>query len=386
MKAALSFFCLLLWTVCLASDCNRTSVGLIPITELGTARYLNQFQGGLYPTGSNQMPRPHALEGFQRALSIQPLNPEGQPHPNGRYVLLSIGMSNTNQEFCCGNWTFMGQAASHPDVNHRALAIVNGARGGQDAGTWDEPTDPNYNRIRDQVLTPRGLTELQVQVVWVKTANARPTSSLPHQDSDAYRLAQQYGNIVRSLKIRYPNLKQVYLSSRTYGGYSTGLTNPEPYAYEVAFAIKWVIEAQMRQMAQGQMDERAGDLDYNTVAPWIAWGPYLWADGETPRQDGLQWFCSDFENDGLHPSPAGEQKVGNLLMNFFLNSPFSRPWFTMYPVGDVDSSRCVDDEDLLRVIYRFGDQGLNLPEDVNGDGRVNDLDLLSVLFNFGSGC
>lgn len=64
MKATLSFFCLLLWTVCLASDCSRTSVGLVPITQLGKARYLNQFQGGLYPNGSNQMPRPHALEGF----------------------------------------------------------------------------------------------------------------------------------------------------------------------------------------------------------------------------------------------------------------------------------------------------------------------------------
>ena len=29
----------------------------------------------------------------------------------------------------------------------------------------------------------------------------------------------------------------------------------------------------------------------------MAWGPYLWADGEVPRSDGLQWFCSDFASD-----------------------------------------------------------------------------------------
>jgi len=54
--------------------------------------------------------------------------------------------------------------------------------------------------------------------------------------------------------------------------------------------------------------------------------------------------------------------------------------------GDVDGNGCVDDADLLAVLFAFGNTGTNLPEDLTGDGTVDDADLLEVLFNFGSGC
>ena len=54
--------------------------------------------------------------------------------------------------------------------------------------------------------------------------------------------------------------------------------------------------------------------------------------------------------------------------------------------GDVDGSGCVDDADLLAVLFAFGNSGSGLDEDVNCDGTVDDADLLEVLFNFGSGC
>ncbi|MGQ9657262.1 MAG: hypothetical protein ACUVV1_05100 [Fimbriimonadales bacterium] len=47
---------------------------------------------------------------------------------------------------------------------------------------------------------------------------------------------------------------------------------------------------------------------------------------------------------------------------------------------------CVDDTDLLAVLFAFGQSGTGLNEDLNGDGTVDDADLLVVLFNFGSGC
>lgn len=55
--------------------------------------------------------------------------------------------------------------------------------------------------------------------------------------------------------------------------------------------------------------------------------------------------------------------------------------------GDTDGSGCVDDADLLAVLFAFGSTGQSLGRvDVNCDGTVDDADLLMVLFNFGSGC
>ncbi|MCS7301076.1 MAG: hypothetical protein NZ556_05930 [Fimbriimonadales bacterium] len=54
------------------------------------------------------------------------------------------------------------------------------------------------------------------------------------------------------------------------------------------------------------------------------------------------------------------------------------------PAGDVDGNGCVDDADLLQVLFNFG--GNDAASDVNDDGVVDDADLLVVLFNFGAGC
>jgi len=311
----------------LGANCDQISVGLTPINDLGKNLYLDRFQGGLYPNGSNDVPTDHAIEGLVRVEAVQPLDGEGEAEPNGKYVLLSIGMSNTSQEFCCGSWTFMGQAANHPDTDQTSLVIVNGAANGQSADTWDSPDEENYDRIRDERLAPLGLTEAQVQAVWVKVANPGPKASLPNNEADAYRLVVQMGDIARALTVRYPNLQVAFFSSRIYAGYSSTNLNPEPYAYESGFAVKWLVRAQIDQMAGGQVDPRTGDLDYNTVAPWIAWGPYPWADGLIARSDGLIWECDDFASDGTHPSMSGEQKVGTMLLQFMLFSPYAAPWF-----------------------------------------------------------
>jgi hypothetical protein len=55
-------------------------------------------------------------------------------------------------------------------------------------------------------------------------------------------------------------------------------------------------------------------------------------------------------------------------------------------IGDVDGNGCVDDADLLAVLFAFGQVGSDLPEDVNGNGEVEARDLLEVLFYFGNGC
>ena len=304
----------------------------VPLTELGARTYLG-FAGGLYPGGSDTPPDDHAAVGRERARRVRPLDAQGRPSATGKYVLLSVGMSNATQEFCsqggappCDAWTFMAQAAADPAVDRTALVIVNGARGGQTTSTWDDPRDPNYDRVRDVDLARLGLTERQVQAVWVKEANAGPTVALPASQADAYALQASLGNLVRALAARYPNLQQVFLSSRVYAGYATTTLNPEPYAYESGFAVKWLVAAQIEQARSGRVDARAGDLALATT-PWLAWGPYLWAAGSTPRADGLRWMPADFQSDGTHPSAEGERKVAVQLLAFFKQSPATRCWF-----------------------------------------------------------
>ena len=322
-----------LWVVALLIAATAAAQR-IPLNDLGTARYLG-FSGGLYENGTNHTPADHLAAGLEQAALIRPLDRDGNPSPNGRVVLLSIGMSNTTQEFCaagnpapCNSWSFVGQATADMAVNHKTLVLVNGAAGGQAADSWDSPTAANYDRVRTNDLTAAGLSEKQVQVAWIKQANKQPNASLPASNADAYRLVQQLGNIVRAMKSHYPNLRIVYLTSRIYAGYASSTLNPEPYAYETGFAVKWFVQAQVDQMRSKVADARAGDLDFTTgIAPWVAWGPYPWADGMNPRSDGLTWAREDVESDGTHPSTSGERKVGAMLLSFLKSEPTARSWF-----------------------------------------------------------
>ena len=305
-------------------------VPTVPLSELLVDTY-KSFPGGLYGR-STVPPMAHQVAGRNRAAAIQPRDVQGNPSATGRYVLLSVGMSNATQEWCsasgglpCAPQSLMAKAAADPMVEHQALALVNGARGGQTCTTWDQAGDANWDRVRG-VLSGQGYSEAQVQAIWLKCAEARPTVALPAPNADAYQVERAIGGIVRSARSRYPNLQMIFISDRIYAGYATSDLNPEPYAYETGFGVKWVIEAQLRQRATGAIDPIAGDLG-PTVAPWIGWGPDLWAKGATARGDGLAWLPGDYQNDGTHPAASGENKVSALLLAFFKTTPLTRCWF-----------------------------------------------------------
>jgi hypothetical protein len=306
----------------------------VPLTDLLTKTYYGHA-GGLYPGGINLPPTDHDSAARARRKTIQPLDVNGDESPFGKYVLLSIGMANTTQEWCsqnsgppCTSWSFMGKAAVDPGVNHNSLVIVNGAAEGQDAPAWTSPTSPAYERIKVGRLAPLGLSENQVQAVWVKLEDQKPELSLPADSADAYLLLTNLAQVMRSLRVRYPYLRIVFLSSRSYGGYGTTDFNPEPFAYESGFSVKWLIESQIDEMHGKPPNPRVGTLDYTRkAAPIIVWGPYLWANGPAPRSDGVMWNRADFEEDGTHPSQMGESKVAGMLLDFFKNSPYSKCWF-----------------------------------------------------------
>ena len=71
-------------------------------------------------------------------------------------------------------------------------------------------------------------------------------------------------------------------------------------------------------------------------APWLSWAAYLWTNGSKPRSDGVFFVYEDFrDNDHMHESPAGQQKVGHLLLQFFKTDPTTKPWFVRPPVTPI---------------------------------------------------
>lgn len=281
----------------LVATCSQTSVAMKPLTDLGKGTY-HGYHGGLYANGKNTPPKKYLEQGLARARSVKPVD--------GKIVLLSVGMSNTTQEFS----VFKRIADADPRKSPN-LTIVDGAQGGQDAEIVKDPNARFWSVVSGR-LANAGATAAQVQAVWLKEAIARPTQTFPQ---DAKLLKTDLERIVSVLRAKFPNLKLVYLSSRTYGGYATTNLNPEPYAYDSGFAVKWAI-----------LDRIAG----RQTGPWLAWGPYLWTNGETGRKDGFVWTCADVrQTDGTHPSASGQLKVAQLLLRFFTTDATARPWFTV---------------------------------------------------------
>lgn len=286
-----------------ATGCANTSTGNTALTDLATGTYQGE-QGGLYPGGSNQPPAAYRSAGIEAARSVVPRNESGAPASNGRIVFISIGMSNAQQEF----EYFQTSEASDSQLSP-AVALVNGAQSGQDASAWTSPSAPTWDGV-DQNLTSAGFTPQQVQVVWLKHADVVTDPNLGF-NTYAHTLEQQLTSISSIAAQRYPNLRQVFVSARTYGGYAVGGPNPEPYAYQTGFADKWLVAKSVANPGQ---------------RPWLGWGPYFWTDGTRKRADGLQWACSDTA-DGTHPSPSGLAKINTALHSLFVSSVFT-PWFT----------------------------------------------------------
>ena len=181
--------------------------------------------------------------------------------------------------------------------------------------------EAKYWQVSEERLDAAGVTAKQVQVAWIKQANAGPTAAFPEE---VKALQADLLATVQNLRDKYPNLKIVYLSSRIYAGYATSPLNPEPHAYEGGFGVKWLIEDQIGGNPELNFDGAKGEVK----APWLAWGPYLWADGLKARADGLTYELGDFaENDRTHPSMLGREKVARQLLDFLRGEPTAKPWF-----------------------------------------------------------
>lgn len=293
------------------ADCSLTSTNKIPISDLGTGEYLG-YQGGLYPNGSNTRPQDYENEGVAISQSITPLNINGQPSQNGKIVMLSIGISNTKQEFA--EFIKKTNLMKRDGFVNRKIVQINGAQGGQAIDVWADPYNIVWTNV-DNLLIQKNLTESQVQVIWIKLAHNNPHlyGQFP---AHVLLYKQRLQQVIINAKSRYTNAKVVYISSRTraYTQNTEESPSPEPYSYEEGFGVKWLIEDKINGLLP--------DL------PYLSWGSYLWIDGLNIRGDGKIWECLDVSQDDFtHPSNTGKIKVSDMLYDFFSSDTTTQSWF-----------------------------------------------------------
>lgn len=296
----------------------------LPLNDLGSNEYIRLdgtqtgFYGGLYPGGMNMRPAQHETAGVMISEQIKPLDEFGQIDLlNGEIVFISVGMSNTKFEFD----GFISLVNADSSINSN-LFLLNGAQGSQVSNRWADPNGKGWDRL-EILLQDAGLSPLQVQVAWVNLTQFG-YGDFPEK---AQSLQADLEAVDRNLKSKFPNIKIAYYSSRTRAYlYWDGLS-PEPTAFETGFAVKWMIEDQINGNPDLNFDPSSGSV----VAPYLSWGPYLWIDGLNPRSDGLIWTQNDVQDDCVHPSDSGVQKVANQMMNFFKTDTASKSWFLTNP-------------------------------------------------------
>lgn len=303
-----------------AGRLHGQSLDLVPLTDLGADQKYKGMDGGLYGGGRNTPPEALLAAAMEQSARIAPLDADGKPAADGKIVLMSLGMSNTTGEFS----RFKPLADKDPAKNPKVL-IVDCAQGGMDAAAWvsGKGTRDPWEAAADR-LRRAGVSGQQVQVVWIKQALANP-AALGEFPKHVQVLQDDLATILNMLHQRFPHLRLAYLSSRIYAGNASSQLNPEPFAYEGAFAVRGVIQEQQQGEAKLNWDPAKGEVR----APLALWGPYLWANGTKGRKvDGLVYSPEDFAGDGTHPGDSGARKVADLLLTFLKSDPTAKLWFT----------------------------------------------------------
>ena len=194
-------------------------------------------------------------------------------------------------------------------------------------GQWAKDADGAWGtlaqRLKDARVTGRaGAGRLD------QARRPRPGAGL-HAVEYAKKLKDRLACHRQAPKGRYPNLRIAYLSSRIYGGYNIAghrRVNPEPFAYESAFSVRWLIQDQIKGDGKPQLRPEEGHASSPRV---LLWGPYLWADGDHAAQERRPGRGSARTSAGRRASLATrpQAKSPSMLLYFFKNDAGTKTWF-----------------------------------------------------------
>ncbi|MBK6292316.1 MAG: hypothetical protein IPF59_11325 [Ignavibacteria bacterium] len=334
--------------------CDAVSIGHIPLTQM-TSETWNGVLGGLYPGGSNLRPFEHDQLLQEHSLDVKACRPNGMiDNVDGKIVVLGIGASNAWSAF-----NSMELLSSTDTLRNRSVRFLNVAQRGLGLQNVASVASEYWTEVASAV-TSGGYSSAQVQVAWVMLDDSENTDTVfPRAAQD---LADQLYELCKTVKVKFPSVKFIYLSSRPYSGYidptettlGMGLVAPRDYIH--GWAVKLLIER--------QINERDGYAfsGMHASLPALVWSSYLWADGTTANSNGLSWECSDFESDGYSLTVSGSVKAGRSLHASFAQDQLSKGWFTSptaVSVEEVDSERrkvvFIGTDGSLRITATDGD-------------------------------
>lgn len=273
-------------------------------------------------TVSNEPPASYKDKGVVDGLLVQPLDLAGNPDPAGQIVILALGMSNTGLA-----WDGLTDLVnSSPAIaKNSAVVLFNGAKGGADLPKWVAPDAPQFVRVAGD-LAAAGYSEGQVQAVWLFNSVRPGENQIPTTEDWPRMVADGLADCIRAAQVRYPNLKQVFLSSREYGGWAK--QNPagrKREAFLSGLGVRHLVSCRIQEELTGQV----ADLTIGSLVnlPFFDWSVYPYAAGATPNNDGVSWPRDCFERDGVHPNALGVMRWGNLLYSWFSSNDYTAPYF-----------------------------------------------------------
>lgn len=253
-------------------SCSKENIsdGPVPLNDPELFTY-NGLQSGLYPWGNE--PQDNAFESNYMAACglVKSLSDNNLVAAQNKVVVLGIGGSNPGIIFD----GFIHAQQNDPGFGQNLL-FLNGGIESQDFSNLLNPQD-NYWSQMTNLLSSNHVSASDVSVIFCIEDNLslRDTSF-----QRALDLKANYISLLDIIRDKFPNCKLMLLGDRGYSGYSTDPKHQEPVGYLNGWAVKMVI----------------ADYINNALPqyPVVNWLDYYWANGETPRWDGLTYSETDF--------------------------------------------------------------------------------------------
>lgn len=267
----------------------------------------------------------------------------------GKIVMVSVGASSSATESVALE-AIVNMGKTLGEVNSQVI-FKNLAIAARDINDWVNTTSATYANTWSQVtsnLSSSGLNLNDVQIVWLKEDDLRDAGA---DDGRVNRLFWKFVDLIHLLKVKFPNLKRIYVSGRSCVLPQADSKHAEPKPYITGLVAKMLVQEQIAGNPELSLDKY----------PWLSDILYLWTDGSTPRlADGYTRTPDSWKGDGVHPSPIGDDQVATFVYNmlidytdFFANgakAEKSVPWFDDAPYVPLTEDEYQDVADPMRPI------------------------------------